>query len=530
MAKIFSFGQDAREKIMAGAGVVAAAVSSTIGPAGKLVVFRDRSGNQRFTKDGVSVAKACLPLKDPFENYGAEIIKNASNRTVESCGDGTSSSAILANYFIKEGMRLTAAGYNAVNIKKGIDFAVKKIVVRLKETAKPIKNQQDIINVGTVSANNDVSIGTLIADAISKVGNDGIVNLQESKGLKDELEIVTGYMFDRGYLSPYFATNEKSECVLENPLILITNKQINNVNVIMPILDSCHKKYIGRPLCVIADGVESEALATLLVNHVKASFRSVCIKNPGFGNRRLELMNDIAILAGAQVVSEEMGYKLENFDVAWLGSAKKVIVTNNTTTIVEGAGKTEDIEKRANEIRNTINTSEGHDKEQQESRLAKFVSGVAQIYVGGQTEGEIKEKLDRFEDALSATKSAIAEGIVPGGGVALLRAVKILDEIEILEEIKEGVKIVKRAVEEPLKKIIENAGLDVAEIRLKILANDNPSFGFNSATEKYEDLMETGVIDPVKVVRCSLENAASVAGLVLTTDCMIADEPEDKKK
>ncbi|MFA5024230.1 MAG: chaperonin GroEL [Patescibacteria group bacterium] len=529
MSKQFKFGQDAMDSILKGAKIISKSVGSSLGPRGKLTLIKQQNGS-RVTKDGVTIAKNCLPLKDNFEQMGAELIVEAAKKTVEQVGDGTTSCTILAERIISEGSKLVAAGHNPIDIKRGIEYGVERIVESLQQVAKPVKSQKEIEQVATVSSNNDVEIGRIISQAMEQVGNDGVITLSESHNSKTEIDMVTGYQFDRGYLSPHFATNEKLECILENPLVLIYDKSINNVNVILPVLQECHKKFPGRPLFISAESVDGEAIATLLVNHIKRSFMSCATRNPGYGDRRKEMLNDMAVLTGGKVIDEDLGFKLENFDITWLGQAKKIIITKGSTTIVDGAGKEEDIKVRIEEVRNSIkNCAEEYDKEKQEERLAKLIGGVANIMIGGVTESEVQEKKDRFEDSLSATRSAVEEGIVVGGGVALLRAAMILDTLDIPEDLQIGAKIVRRAVEEPLRKIVENCGGDPTMVRLKIMENPSNTFGFNARTEKFEDLVESGIIDPAKVVRCALQNAASVAGLILTTECMIADEPEEKK-
>jgi len=531
MSKDFRFGQEAMAAILRGVQKVSKSVGSSLGPRGKLTLIKQYNGETcRVTKDGVTIARNCLPLKDNFEQMGAELVVEAAKKVVDQVGDGTTSCTILVERIISEGARLVAAGINPIDIKRGIDFAVEKVIDNLKTMSKSVTNSKEIEQVAVVSSNGDQEIGKLLADAMAKVGNSGVISLAEGKTLKTEIDLVNGYRFDRGYLSSHFATNEKLECVLENALVLIHDKPINNVNVLLPILTKCHETYPSRPLFITSESVDGEAIATLLLNHLKRAFMSCAVKNPGFGDRRKELLNDIAVLTGGTVIDEVVGLKLENFDVAWLGSAKKIVVTKNSTTIIDGSGKEENIKQRVEEIRNIIKTStEDWDREKQEERLAKLVGGVAVISVGGATESEVKEKKDRVEDALSATKAAVEEGIVAGGGVALLRAALILDTIDIPADLKIGASIIRKASEEPLRKIVENCGGDTAMVRLKILDSDSNTFGFNARTEKFEDLMESGIIDPVKVIRCALQNAASVAGLILTTECMIADEPEDKK-
>lgn len=532
MSKMFTFDQDTRDKILKGVNVLAKSVGSTLGPAGHTVLIQQQYGPPKCTKDGVSVAKAALPLKDPFENIGAGMLLEAAQKTCNDSGDGTTGATILSAILINEGAKLVSAGHNPMEIKRGIDFAVGKVVEELKNMARPVKNKEEIAQVGTISANGDQESGQMIADAMEQVGNDGLITVEDGKGAKSELKLTNGYMFDRGYLSSYFATNDKLECVLENVLVLLAEKEISNVHTIMPILNHCSKNLNGQPLLIIAENVGGDCLPTLVLNHCKQSFRSVCVKKPGFGDRSKEMLGDIAVLTGAEVVSEDLGRKMENFDPSWLGHAKRVVVTKTTCTIVEGSGDPEAVQTRANEIRNAMaQFADGeHDKKKQQERLAKLVGGVAVLSIGADTDAALKEKKDRVEDALNATKAAVQEGCVAGGGLALLRAATVLDRIDIPQEFKLGAKIVRKAAEEPMKCIADNAGTDATMVRITVMANDNPNFGYNARTEQYQDLMENGVIDPVKVIRTSLINAASVAGLVLTTNCMIADEPEEKKQ
>jgi chaperonin GroEL len=534
MSKEFKFGQDARDKILKGINILARAVGATLGPRGRTVLIQRPYGAPVGTKDGVTVARE-ISLKDPFEDMGAQMAKQVASKTADVAGDGTTTATILAQSIINEGAKLVAAGHNPTDIKRGIDFAVDKVVEALQLIARPVKDKKEIEQVGTISANEDVEIGQMIAHAMEQVGNEGIISLEEGKAIKTELKVVNGYQFDRGYLSQHFATNEKLECVLDNALVLLAEKPISNVNVILPVLQKCHEAYAGRPLLIIAEEIGGDALPTLVVNHLKQSFRSCAVKTPGFGDRRKELLNDIAVLTGAQLVSEELGRKMENFDPSWLGTAKRVTVTKNSCTVVEGGGSPADIESRVNEIRNYISGShlDEWDKKKQEERMAKLVGGVAVISVGAATEAEMKEKKDRVEDALNATRAAVQEGIVAGGGVAILKAAMVLDTLDynhVPVEFKTGIKIIRKAAEEPMKRIVENAGGDATMVRITVMNNESNTFGYNARTEKYEDLVESGVIDPVKVVRCALQNAASVAGLVLTTECMIADDPDEKKE
>lgn len=527
-SKEFKFGDEARAKMLKGVNILSDAVKVTLGPRGRNVVIQKQWGAPHISKDGVTVAKE-IKLEDPFEDMGAQMLKQVAQKTADVAGDGTTTATVLAQAIVTEGTKLVTAEYNPTDLKRGIEFAVEKIVEEIEKNSKKVTSKKEVTQVGTISSNEDREIGEMIADAMEKVGNEGVISIEDGKQLKSELNVVTGYQFDKGYLSQYFATNERLECVLEEPLILICEKQINNFQVILPILNACNEKLQGRPLLIIAENVSGDALPTLIINHQRNAFHSCCVKTPGFGDRRKEMLNDIAILTGATLVSEDVGLKLENFDVSWIGQAKRAIITKNNCTIVEGRGDTTAVETRVSEIRAAVEASDGDwDREKQEERLAKLVGGVAVISVGGATETEMKEKKDRVEDALSATRAAVQEGIVAGGGVAILRAAQVLDSIEIPEELLNGVKIVRKAVEEPLRRIVLNAGGDPSFVRLKILENDDSNFGFNARTEEFEDLVAAGVIDPAKVVRCALQNAASIAGLVLTTECMIVEKPEEK--
>jgi chaperonin GroEL len=528
MSKEFVFDQAARDKIMSGVNILTKAVGSTLGPKGRTVLIQKPHGGSYGTKDGVSVAREVI-LEDPFENMGAELVKQSAEKTCSVAGDGTTTSTVLAQKLIEEGFKLVAAGHAPVDLKRGIDMAVKAISEELGNLSKPTTSSKEIEQVGTISANGDTEMGKMIAQAMEEVGNDGVISLEEGKGINTELTVVNGYQFDKGYLAPHFATNEKLECVLENPVILLTDKPVNNQNVILPIMEKTAAEVSGRPLLIIADTVEGDALPMLVVNHIRRSFTSCAVKAPGFGDRKKEMLQDLAVLTGATVVSEDVGLKLEHFDTAWLGSAKRVIVNSNSTTVVEGSGDPAEIENRVAKVRSAIELATSDwDRERQEERLAKLAGGVAVISVGAPTEAEMKEKKDRFEDALSSTKAAVKEGIVPGGGVALLRAAKVLETLQVAPELEHGVELVRKAVKEPLRKIVLNAGGEPAEVMLGVLQNSNPNWGYNAATEKFEDLIEAGVLDPALVVRASLQNAASVAGLVLTTECMIVNKKEKK--
>jgi chaperonin GroEL len=529
MAKQFRFGQEALTSLVKGIDTVAKSVGSSLGPRGKLTLIQSPGSDvSRCTKDGVTIARSSLPLKDPFEQQGAELVVETAKKTVEQVGDGTTGATILTSRLVAEGARLVAAGLNPIDIKRGIEYGTQKVVEELKSMSRPVSGQLEIEQVATVSANGDAEIGKLIAEAMEKVGNNGIINLGEGKTFKTEIEVVPGFRVDRGYLSPHFVLpgSEKPEVVLDNPLVLIYDKPIGNLALIMPVLKACHETYPGRPLFVCAENVDSEALGTMLLNHIKRSFTSCAIKLPAFGDRRKEIVRDMAILTGATMISDDLGMKLESFDVAWLGSAKKIVITKGNTTIIEGGGSEEAMAARIEEIRGTIQTLSGHDKEIQEERLAQLIGGVAQILVGGNTESEMLERKDRVEDALAAVRALIQEGYVTGGGVALLRAATVLDRIDIPADLKVGCQIVRKACEEPLRKIVDNCGGDPTLVRLKILESTSNDFGFNARTEKFTNLIEEGIIDPAMVIRCSLQNASTTAGIILTTECLICDEPE----
>jgi len=529
MSKDFKFDQAARDKILSGVNILAKAVGTTLGPKGRTVLIQKPYGSAVGTKDGVSVARE-VSLEDPFENMGCDLVKQAAEKTCSDTGDGTTSATVLAQKLIEEGLKLVSAGHAPIDLKRGIDFAVSKVVDELRTKAKEVTSSEEIAQVGTISANGDAEVGNMIADAMKQVGNEGVITLEEGKSMKDELTVVNGYQFDKGYLSPHFATNDRLECVLENPAILITDKNINNVSVVIPIMEKTAKAFPGRSLLIIADNVEGDALPTMILNHLKKSLISCAVRAPGFGDRRKEMLQDLATLTGATCVSEDLGTKLEQFDASMLGSAKRVIINGNNTTVVEGGGDLLAIEDRVAKVRASIEMADGDwDVKRQEERLAKMVGGVAVIAVGAATEGEMKEKKDRVEDALAATKAAVEEGIVSGGGVALLRAAKVLDKLDAPAEFKYGIEIVKKAALEPFRRILLNAGKDPSEVLMTVMSNPDERFGYNAQTENFEDLMASGVIDPVKVVRCALQNAASVAGLVLTTECMIVNKPEKKE-
>jgi len=529
MAKQVVHGEESRAAILRGVNQLADAVKVTLGPKGRNVVIDKKFGSPTITKDGVTVAKE-IELKDSLENMGAQMVREVASKTSDVAGDGTTTATVLAQAIFKEGVRTVAAGANPMALKRGIEKAVEKVVEEIQKQSKPVAGDM-IAQVGTVSANGDKTIGGIIAEAMGKVGKDGVITVEESRTMETLLEVVEGMQFDRGYLSPYFVTDpERMEAVLENPLILINEKKISSMKDLLPILEQVAK--MGKPLLIIAEDVEGEALATLVVNKLRGTLNVAAVKAPGFGDRRKAMLEDIATLTGGKVISEDLGIKLESIAVDDLGSAKKVTIDKDNTTLVEGAGSGEGIEGRVRAIRAQIEeTTSDYDREKLQERLAKLVGGVAVIKVGAATETEMKEKKARVEDAMHATRAAVEEGIVPGGGVALVRAGKVLDDFKTEAEDPDeqiGVTIVKRALEEPLRQIAQNAGKEGAVIVENIRANDTPSYGFNAASEKFEDLVAAGVIDPAKVTRTALQNAASIAGLMLTTEAMIADAPDEK--
>jgi len=529
MAKQLIFEHEARGKILNGVNALANAVKVTLGPRGRNVLLDKSYGSPNITKDGVTVAKE-IELEDKFENMGAQMVKEVASKTSDVAGDGTTTATVLAQAIYREGVKSVAAGLNPMEIKKGIDKSVEIIIKEIEAMSKPVKDQKEIAQVGTISANNDTSIGNIIAEAMDKVGKEGVITVEEAKSMDTTLDTVEGMQFDRGYLSPYFITDpEKMICALENPFILLSEKKVSSMKDLLPILETTAK--MGRPLFIIAEDVDGEALATLVVNKLRGVIQVCAVKAPGFGDRRKAMLEDIGILTGAQVISEELGHKVENITIDWLGSAKKINIDKENTTIVDGAGKKTEIDNRIKLIRKqTIDTTSDYDKEKLQERLAKLVGGVAVIHVGAATETELKEKKDRVEDALHATKAATEQGIVPGGGVALLRALSKLDTLKLdNEDQNAGVRIVRRALEEPARQIAENAGVDGSIVIDKIRTNANAAFGYNANTNVYEDLIKAGVIDPTKVVKTALLNASSVASLMLTTEVMIADKPEEKK-
>ena len=527
-AKEIFFDVKAREKLARGVDKLANAVKVTLGPKGRNVALEKSFGAPVITKDGVTVAKE-IELDDKFENMGAQLVKEVASKTSDAAGDGTTTATILAQAVYHEGIKLVAAGRNPMAIKRGIDKGVEALIAELANLAKPTRDQKEIAQIGTISANSDATIGNIIAEAMSKVGKEGVITVEEAKGLETTMDVVEGMRFDRGYLSPYFVTNaEKMICEMDNPYILCTEKKISSMKDMLPVLEQVAK--VNRPLMIIAEDVEGEALATLVVNKLRGALQVVAVKAPGFGDRRKAMLQDIAVLTGGQVASDDTGSKLENMTLTDLGTAKRVVVDKDNTTIVDGAGKSEDIKARVKQIRAQIEDSTSdYDREKLQERLAKLVSGVAVVHVGAATEVEMKEKKDRVEDALNATRAAVEEGIVPGGGTALIRVSKVLNDIKPADDDElAGVNIIRRAIEEPLRQIAHNAGFEGSIVVEKVRAGKD-GFGFNAATGEYEDLIKAGVIDPKKVTRTALQNAASVASLLLTTECAIAEKPEPKK-
>ncbi len=526
MAKQITTGDDARQALLKGVNALSNVVKETLGPRGKNVVLEKKFGSPTSTKDGVTVAKE-VELKDPLENMGAQLVKEVASKTSDVAGDGTTTATVLAQSIYAEGLKYVTAGANPNLIKKGIDDAVKAVVEDLKKISRDVSGEM-ISQVGAISANNDQSIGKIIAEAMDKVGKDGVITVEEAKGLETTMDIVEGMQFDRGYLSPYFITDpERMECVLEEPLILLHEKKISNLRDFLPLLENVAK--MGKPLLVIAEEVEGEALATLVVNKLKGTFSCASVKAPGFGDRRKAMLEDIAVLTGGKVITEDIGVKLDNVTVDWLGNAAKVVIDKDNTTIVEGRGDQKEVQARIKQIRTQIDeTTSDYDREKLQERLAKMVGGVALIKVGAATETELKEKKARVEDAMHATKVAVEEGIVPGGGVALLRTQKVLEKLKSEGDMQIGVNIVKRAIEEPLRQIANNAGYEGSIVVEKVKEMDQDK-GFNALTEKYEDLVKGGVLDPTKVVRIALQNASSIAGLMLTTEGLVSEIPEEDK-
>lgn len=527
MPKMLNFDTEARAQLKKGVDMLANAVKVTLGPKGRNVVIDKKFGAPTITKDGVTVAKE-IELEDPFENMGAQMVKEVASKTSDVAGDGTTTATVLAQAIFREGLKNVTAGANPTHLKRGIDMAVQAVVAEIKKMSKDLPGKTEIAQVGSISANNDRAIGDLIADAMEKVGKDGVITVEEAKTTDTTLDVVEGMQFDRGYLSPYFVTNvDTMEAVLEDVFILIHDKKISVMKDMLPILEKTAQ--MGKPLLVIAEDVEGEALATLVVNKIRGTLRVAAVKAPGFGDRRKAMLEDIAILTGGRVISEETGFKLENTTLSDLGKAKRVTIDKDNTTIVEGAGKPEDIKGRINQIKKQIEvTTSDYDREKLQERLAKLAGGVAVLKVGAPTEVEMKEKKARVEDALHATRAAVEEGIVPGGGVVYIRAMKALDNLKVEGDVKIGVNIVRRALEEPIRLIAENAGHEGSIVVQEVKDHDG-AYGFNAETEKFEDLMKAGVIDPTKVSRIALENAASIASLLLMTEASIVEKPEEQK-
>ncbi len=525
-AKDVKFSQDARERMLRGVDILANAVKVTLGPKGRNVVIEKSYGAPRVTKDGVTVAKE-IELEDRFENMGAQMLREVASKTSDIAGDGTTTATVLAQAIVKEGAKSVAAGANPMDLKRGVDLAVAAVIAELKAKAKKVTSNDEIAQVGTISANGDAEVGRILAEAMQKVGNEGVITVEEAKSLETELDVVEGMQFDRGYLSPYFITNaEKMIAELESPYILIHEKKLSSLQAMLPVLESVVQA--GKPLLIIAEDVEGEALATLVVNKLRGGLKVAAVKAPGFGDRRKAMLEDIATLTGGTMISDDLGIKLENVTLDMLGRAKRVSIDKEATTIVDGAGKKDDIESRVKQIKAQIeDTTSDYDREKLQERLAKLSGGVAVIKVGGATETEVKERKDRVDDAMHATRAAVEEGVVPGGGVALLRAIKALDKIETAnEDQKVGVTIVRKALQAPARQIFANSGEDGAVIVGKILESNKYNFGYNAQTHEYGDLVADGVIDPTKVVRTALQDAASIAGLLITTEAMIAELPK----
>ena len=527
MAKQIVHGEDSRQAILRGVNMLADAVKITLGPKGRNVVLDKKFGSPTITKDGVTVAKE-IELKEPLENMGAQMVKEVASKTSDVAGDGTTTATVLAQAIFREGVKTVAAGANPMAVKRGIERAVEVAVEKIKELSKPVKGEM-IAQVATVSANNDSTIGNIIAEAMKKVGKDGVITVEEAKAIETTLDVVEGMQFDRGYLSPYFVTDpDRMECVLENALILIHEKKISTMKDLLPLLEQVAK--MGRPLLIIAEEVEGEALATLVVNKLRGTLQAAAVKAPGFGDRRKAMLEDIAILTGGKSLTEDLGIKLENVHIEDLGRAKKVVIDKDNTTIVEGAGKSQAIEGRVKQLRTQIDeTTSDYDREKLQERLAKLVGGVAVIKVGAATETEMKEKKARVEDAMHATRAAVEEGIVPGGGVAFVRAVPALDKVKLEHDEQIGVNIVKRSLEEPLRMIASNAGHEGAVVLGKVKEAKDANIGFDAATEEYTDMISAGILDPAKVARTALQNAASISALMLTTEALVSEIPEEEK-
>ena len=527
-AKEVKFSTDARDRMLRGVNILADAVKVTLGPKGRNVVIEKSFGAPRITKDGVSVAKE-IELADKFENMGAQMVKEVASRTNDEAGDGTTTATVLAQAIVREGMKAVAAGMNPMDLKRGVDMATAKVVEAIKAAARPVKDSDEVAQVGTISANGEAQIGRFIADAMQKVGNEGVITVEENKGMDTEVEVVEGMQFDRGYLSPYFVTNpDKMIADLEDAYILLHEKKLSSLQPMVPLLEAVIQS--TRPLIIVAEDVEGEALATLVVNKLRGGLKIAAVKAPGFGDRRKAMLQDIAILTGGQVISDDLGMKLENVTLDMLGRAKKVTISKENTTIVDGHGDKAEIAARVSQIRTQIEeTTSDYDREKLQERVAKLAGGVAVIRVGGMTEVEVKERKDRVDDALNATRAAVQEGIIVGGGVALVQAAKKLHDLTGANSDQDaGISIVRRALEAPLRQIAENAGVDGAVVAGKVRESSDPAFGFNAQTEEYGDMFGFGVIDPAKVTRTALEDAASIAGLLITTECMIAEKPEPK--
>jgi chaperonin GroEL len=525
-AKDVKFGADARERLIRGVDILADAVQVTLGPKGRNVVIEKSFGAPRTTKDGVTVAKE-IELADKFENMGAQMVREVASKTSDSAGDGTTTATVLARAIVREGAKSVAAGMNPMDLKRGIDKAVEAIVADLKKRSKKVKSNEEIGQVGTISANGDHEVGKMIAEAMAKVGNEGVITVEEAKSLNTELDVVEGMQFDRGYISPYFITNaDKMVAELEEPTILIHEKKLTTLQPLLPILEAVVQS--GRPLLIIAEEIEGEALATLVVNKLRGGLKVAAVKAPGFGDRRKAMLEDIAIVTGGQVISEDLGIKLENVKLNMLGTAKKVRIDKDNTTIIDGAGKKAEIQARVGQIKTQIEeTTSDYDKEKLQERLAKLAGGVAVIRVGGATEVEVKERKDRVDDALNATKAAVEEGIVPGGGTALLYATKSLNGVTgENEDQTQGIAIVRKAIQFPIRQIVENAGVEASIVVGKLLEQKSTTYGYDAQTETYADLIDTGIVDPTKVVRVALQNASSVASLLITTEAMVADRPK----
>jgi chaperonin GroEL len=526
MAKELRFGQEARNSVLRGVNILADAVKVTLGPKGRNVILEKSFGSPTVTKDGVTVAKE-IDLEDKFENMGAQMVKEVASKTSDTAGDGTTTATVLAQAIYREGSKVVAAGANPMDVKRGIDLAVEEVNKELKKLTKPTKDPKEISQVGTISANNDPTIGNIIAEAMNKVGKEGVITVEEAKGMETTLDVVEGMQFDRGYLSPYFVTDpEKMEAVLEDVYILLDEKKISNMKDMLPILEQIAK--MGKPLLVIAEDVEGEALATLVVNKLRGTLKCCAVKAPGFGDRRKAMLEDIAVLTGGKVISEDLGIKLENIKLNDLGRAKRITIDKDNTTVVDGMGDKDDIEARVKQIRiQTEETTSDYDREKLQERLAKIIGGVAVINVGAATETEMKEKKARVEDALNATRAAVEEGIVPGGGVAYLRCLSALDKLKVEGDKKIGVDLIKRALEEPIRQIANNAGQEGSVVTERV-KNEKGAFGFDASRDEYTDMIKAGIIDPTKVVRLALQNAASVASLMITTEALVAEKPEKK--